>query len=177
MCGCSCSYNCNKLNRPCCKCDVRGTDAGNPLIECKRISMLKIATWINDENKKTHLAAYNQLDIDTIFFKLNYGGCKYGMFSAACPVEPLHAIEKGLFEKIIHILFNEEMTNRQRAGLDAAVRKLCYLSCQKGLSSGADKDFPRLLWLDGITTLSKLTGKDMVGIIFTVVSVSLTSEG
>jgi hypothetical protein len=30
----------------------------------------------------------------------SYGGCKYGVFSAACPVQTLHAMENGLIISI-----------------------------------------------------------------------------
>jgi hypothetical protein len=36
---------------------------------------------------------------------------------------------------------------------------------------------PRLLWKDGITSLSELTAKYKVGIMFTIVTVSLQDEG
>ncbi len=40
---------------------------------------------------------------------MGYGGCRYGIFSAACPVEALHAFENGLIPDALHILFDEEM--------------------------------------------------------------------
>ena len=45
------------------------------------------------------------------------------------------------------------------------------------MSSGSDKSFPRLLWKEGVTNLSELTASAKVGIMFTIVVISLTDDG
>ncbi len=61
--------------------------------------------------------------------------------------------------------------------LDSLVRCLTNLPRQRYASSGAEPLMPRLLWKDGITSLSELTAKYKVGIMFTIVTVSLQDEG
>ena len=38
----------------------------------------------------------NQYNIQTAWFDIDFGGCEYGIFSAACPIEGLHALENRL---------------------------------------------------------------------------------
>ena len=48
---------------------------------------------------------------------------------------------------------------------------------QRLASASTNKQMPRLLWNDGITNLTDVTANLKVGIMFTIVVVSLTSEG
>jgi hypothetical protein len=68
--------------------------------------------------------------------------------------------------------FVEEMTPKQ----NLPVGRLTYLPCQRYASSGAELLMPRLLWKDGITSLSELTAKYKVGIMLTIVSVLLQDK-
>ena len=45
------------------------------------------------------------------------GGCRFGIFSAAVPVEALHALENGSMPDAIQVLFTEEMTPAQLLSL------------------------------------------------------------
>jgi hypothetical protein len=89
----------------------------------------------------------------------------------------LHALENGLIAECVRILFDEEMTTKQKRRLDLLVRRLAYLPRQRYGSSGAEPLMPRLLWKDGITSLSEITAKYKVGIMFTIVTVSLQDKG
>jgi hypothetical protein len=89
----------------------------------------------------------------------------------------LHALENGLITDCVRILFEEEMTTKQKRQLNVLVRGLTRLPRQRFASSGAEPSMPCLLWKDGITSLSKLTAKYKVGIMFTIVTVSLQDEG
>ena len=57
------------------------------------------------------------------------------------------------------------------------MEKLTTLPRQNKISYGADKDMPRLLWKDGITNLTDLTASHKVGIMFTIVVMSLQDDG
>ena len=83
--------------------------------------------------------------------QVDYGGCPNGIFSAACPVKPLHALENGLRTTCLKIIFDEMLhSNSTKAQLDALVKALTTLPSQYYASSGAWKEMPRLLWKDGI---------------------------
>jgi hypothetical protein len=69
------------------------------------------------------------------------------------------------------------MTTKQKRELDFLVRRLANLPRQQFSSFGADPLMPGLLWKDGITSLSELTAKYKVSIMFPIVIVSLQDEG
>jgi hypothetical protein len=50
ICCTTCHYS-TKLHSSCCKCNVRGDKAGNPLIQCKKISMVRMMQLVK-ENKQ-----------------------------------------------------------------------------------------------------------------------------
>jgi hypothetical protein len=128
-------------------------------------------------NQHAILDSINQYNVHSAWFDVDYGGCRFGIFRAATPVEPLHALENGLITDCVRILFEEEMTTKQKRRLDFLVRGLAYLPRQRYVLSGAEPLMPRLLWKDGITSLSEITAKYKVGIMFTIVTVSLQDEG
>ena len=175
ICCTTCHYS-NKLNRLCRKCNVRGEDSGDPLVQCKRISMVKMMKLVQDDRQDI-LDQFNQYNVHNAWFDVSYGGCRFGIFSAACPIEPLHSIENGIIPDCLNILFKDEMRPAQKAELDSHVRRLTLLPRQRFASSGTEPCMPRLLWKDGITSLTDLSAKLKVGIMFTIVVVSLQEDG
>ena len=176
LCACAPVYS-NQLKRLCRKCDVRGCDAGNPHVVCNKIIQSDIQNLVQTSNHE-QLAQLNQYCVNNAWFDADFGGCKYGIFSAACPIEPLHAIENGLVPDCLKILFRENIKSASLlAELDCLARELTELPRQQFASSGSDKAMPRLLWKDGITSLTDLTASAKVGIMFTVVVIGLTRKG
>ena len=171
----SASYS-NTMKRMCRKCNVRGCDTGDPFIKCQRMSMIKVIELVR-RNRCDILKNINQYNVHSAWFDVDYGGCRFGIFSAATPVEPLHALENGLILDCVSILFSEEMSSRQKRDLDNLVRRLTILPRQRFASSGAEPLMPRLLWKDGVTSLTELSAKYKIGIMFTIVIVSLQDAG
>ena len=176
MCCTSATYR-NTLSRPCRKCNVKGSQLMDPLVNCKKISMEHIKDLIL-HGKSKELKALNQHNVFSMFFKLNYGGCKYGIFSACCPIEPLHALENGLFKNMSEVVFKEDLKPVGGARLDVLVQRLNLLPKQRYATSGGGiTDFPRLLWKHGVSKLTDLEAKYRVGVLFTIMVVALTEEG
>ena len=175
LCSCSPSYQ-TTLCRICLKCNIYGKDTGDPLVECQKINMSKVKELVNN-NDIEKLQALNQYNVDNAFFHVCFGGCPYGIFSAACPTEPLHALEIGIMKDSLSILINDILTNAPSAELDLLAQKMCKWPRQRYLSSGSDSGMPRLLWNHGISTLTHLSGKDRVGIMLTIIVISLTDDG
>jgi hypothetical protein len=175
MCCSSAGYS-NKMKRLCRKCNVRGSDSGDPFVKCRRMSMVKIKELV-ESNNVAALKAISQHNVYSAWFDVGYGGCRYGIFSAACPVEALHAFENGLIPDALHILFDEEMYPAQLRELDRLVIEISRGARQKYFTSGSNPEMPRLRWLDGITNLSDLEAKYKVGIMLTVVIITLTDDG
>ena len=175
ICCTTCHYS-NKLNRLCRKCNVRGDESGDPLVQCKKISMVKMIKLVQ-KNQQDILDKFNQYNVYNAWYDVSYGGCRFGIFSAACPIEPLHSLENGIIPDCLTILFKDEMRSSHKALLDVIVRRLTLLPRQRLASSGTEPNMPRLLWKDGVTSLTDLSAKLKVGIMFTIVVVSLTAEG
>ena len=58
-------------------------------------------------NENGKLKEMNQYNVQNAWFDINFGGYKYGIFSAACQVEVLHALGNGLITYCLEILFSE----------------------------------------------------------------------
>ena len=111
---------------------------------------LEIETHVHEcVDKVFHVLGGNRFDVD-------YGGCQYGIFSAACMVEALYALENGLIPDAIQVLFTAKMTPAQLGQLDQLAKNLSALDRQKDLCSGAEPLMPRLRWSDGISSLSDM---------------------
>ena len=111
----------NKINRFCWKCDVQGKDSGNPYIKCNNIKMKDIQKMVT-QNDTEQLKALNQYNVQNAWFDVDFGGCPYGIFSAACPVEPLHALENGLITECIKVLYYKIRSNGDLAELDRLMK-------------------------------------------------------
>ena len=176
LCGVTVAYG-NTLERPCRKCNVKGSQLGDPDVDCHRISMKKVAKWI-EEGKKKHLKKICQHPIRPAIFDLDYGGCRFGCFSAACCTEVLHAVDNGLIETSLRCLYNQDLSSKDgQRRLDGVTRILAHLPRQRNFSAGTDPGMPRLRWRDGITSLTNVSAVYKVGMMFTIVIVALTKEG
>ena len=77
----------------------------------------------------------------------------------------------------LKVLFAKIGSTASLAKLDDLAHELTKLPRQQSSSSGSDKSMPRLLWKDGITTLTDLTASCKVGIMFTIVVLLLLDTG
>ena len=175
LCCSSASYR-STLNRICRKCDVKGAQAGDAFAKCNRIAMSKIEALVRNKNKEK-LDEYNQYMVNNAWFKVSFGGCKFGIFTAACPVEPLHALKQGLISDCIKVLFDEVLKKTDKAQVDVVTRQLTKLPRQRFLSACSGNKYPRNLWNDGVTDLKFLSADQKVGILFTIVLLSVTTLG
>lgn len=175
ICACSPCYS-NKMQRLCRKCNVKGSDADDPYVKCRRMIMSRIQSLVvNNEFDK--LDQINQYHVHNAWFDVSYGGCKYGIFSAACPVEALHAMENGLVKQCLQVLFTDSLNKSARGRLDLLAQELYSWDRQHYLTAGTAMDMPRLLFKDGVTTITNITASTNVGIMFTIIVLSLTSKG
>lgn len=164
------------LARLCRKCNISGDESGNPLVKCKKMSMNKIKQYVTD-NEFELLKEISQNNVKCAWFECDFGGCKYGVFSAAMPIEALHAVEGGIFPMALKILYTIDLKPANCEKLDILIRRFCHLDRQKYMDSGGNKDMPRLLFKDGVSSLEKLSKSYIVGIMLSIVVVSLTDDG
>ena len=127
------------------------------------------------------LALHNTHDLDGLkhmcqrpfynaLFDIDCGGDPYGVFSMI-HTEGLHAIEQGLIPYMLEILFDSFPKAEQRT-LDHLIKGFLAYPRQHGY-----KQFPRLIWQDGVTTLTHLTADLKVGKIFAICCIASTLEG
>ncbi len=164
------------LNRICRKCNIPGKECTNLDYECKKISMDKIKKLVA-KGDRAKLDKYHQYCVSSIWYELNYGGCKFGIFSAANPTEWMHALDNGLIEYCLKILMKEKLKDKECVEMDKYVMALTQLSRQKLMSANSNSDYPRLMWKNGITKLSEVTADYKVGMLLTIIVVSLTRSG
>ena len=139
--------------------------------------MEKIKALVETQDIAT-LDRYNQYPVHTPFFDLDYGKCQFGIFSAACPVESLHSLDLGLIEHSLKLLFNAGLRSTEnKLKLDRLIAEWSNMSRQRHFTAGTCPTYPRLVWNEGVTKLTQLTGKDKYGIMVTVVLISLTTPG
>ena len=164
------------LARMCRKCNIPGKECTNLDFQCKKISMDKIKKLVAKADR-TRLAKYHQYCVSSIWYELNYGFCKFGIFSAANPTEWLHALDNGLIEYCLQVLIVDRLKPDYCVKLDDHVKAMTQMPRQKLMSANSNSDFPRLMWKTGITKLSDVTADYKVGMMFTVVVLSLTKYG
>ena len=93
------------------------------------------------------------------------------------PVEALHAVEIGLCKDMLHILFENDLKDFRKRELDSIAKQMCDWDKQYYMTSGSNKDMPRLLFKDGISSLKQISGTYTVGILLCVVILTLTDDG
>jgi hypothetical protein len=174
-CGSKIGYS-KDLARLCRQCNIAGDESGDPLVKCGKMSMVKIRQYVLD-GEVDILKAISQNNVYSAWFDVCFGGCPRGIFSAAMPVEALHALEAGLMRDVTLILYKVDLKSSICGQLDILVGALCYLDRQHFMSSGGTKTMPRMLFKDGVTSLANLPSSHVVGVLLTIVAVSLTDDG
>ena len=170
------NYNSKTINRLCRQCNVTGDDSGDPHHKCKKISMNIIKEYVSS-NQIHILKELNQHNVHLAWFDVDFGGCPYGVFSAAMPLESLHALEGGLIKNILQILFTQDLKPLGCANLDYLIIEMCTWPRQFYLCNGSNNLMPCLKFKDGVSSLSKISSRDMVGEMFDIFVISLTDKG
>ena len=111
------------------------------------------------------------------FFDVNYGASPYGIFFAACPPEGLHALEQGVFKHLLEEVLGVYLKPVQIALLDRVVQSWVTKDRQRLFRSANFAASPRLLFKDGISSLSNTPGCDRAGMVFALTIASLTRDG
>ena len=112
------------------------------------------------------------------WFDLDYGGNPEGIFTAACPPKPLLALENGIFLHMLKELFNVILNSKKIKGiLNVQVYKWNSYPTQHCMHSHNIDEYPRLLYISGISKITNITVEDKVGIIFCIIILSLQMQG
>ena len=155
--------------RLCRTCDVSTACAANVNIVCNRICVADIRQLYVRQDL-AELDALEQRPTYNCFYDIDCGKDPYGIFSMI-HTEGLHALEVGIMKYMVEILF-EDLSKPQQAHLDRMVKEMTTHPKQHSYCG-----FPRLLWSDGVSTLTFLTGDQRVGKLFAILLVAMTREG
>ena len=163
------SYRGPKCMRLCRTCDVTFNDAANTDIQCQRICVADVVATVASQDRQA-LRQMAQRPFFNSLYHIECGGDPYGVFSMI-HTEGLHALEMGLIPYMMDILM-AELPRASRELLDELVIDMFQNPRQHGYNQ-----MPRMLWQDGVTNLTHLTGDLKVGKMFAIVCVASTREG
>ena len=93
------------------------------------------------------------------------------------PVEALHSLEGGLIKDVLEILYKEDLKDSYCQKFDHLASRLCKLDKQYNFTQGSNKNMPRTLFNEGVTSLTKMSHSYYVGVMLTVLIVSMTDDG
>lgn len=164
--ACHISHMCNATpnnynNLHACSCELLVMDDIKALVEENKLELL------NNLLQATHWLA---------LYKIHYGGSPGRIFTAACPPEALHSLENGLIFHCLKEVSGEIITPIYQAMIDKVVQSFTTNSCQI-FAKGYMKKYPRLIFYNGISTLSDTSAGTKVGMMFALVLAALTTDG
>ena len=142
---------------------------------CHRLEMEDVRQLVEDQDFDI-LHSMMQLPHWNAFFPIEYGH-PYGIFTAACPPEGLHALENGLIKDVLNEIFRTILKPTFCARFDSVIQQWSRLPRQKYLRSTTTEDSLRLLFHNGITRVTETTAMEKVGMLFATCIAMLTFDG
>jgi hypothetical protein len=110
--------------------------------------------------------------VDNAFFRVNLGNNPRGIFGAT-PTDPMHAFEEGLIPYLLETLIDPVPDSAKRK-LDAIVQSLFSKSNNR---SSQRKDYPRISFSGGYSSLTQLSADEKVGKSFALAILAETEVG
>jgi len=163
------AYRGISCQRLCRTCDISTENASNTNITCNRIKVADVISLVATQDQAA-LRALAQRPFFNSLYHIDCANDPYGVFSMI-HTEGLHALEVGLIPYMMEILMLA-IQPRHRPRLDHLVKRLLKHPRQHGYD-----DMPRMLWQDGVTGITQLTGDLKVAKMFAICCVASTREG
>jgi hypothetical protein len=166
-CGSVVGYS-KQMARLCRQCNIAGDESGDPLVKCWNMCWMEKSRRYVASPRTTCILPGLIVTLEDVNW----------VFSAPpCPAEALHAVEGGICKDATAILFVEDLKDANCRLLDLQVKLLCAMDKQHYITLGSDKAMPHILFKDGVTNLAKLPTAHVIGILLTVVIITLTDKG
>ena len=128
--------------------------------QCVWVQMDNVMNAI-DSNEKEPLFCLSQHYIpDHAFRYIDFGSNSHGIF-AATPNDYLHGIKLGVIHYLLDVFLNQELNVAARLCLDQSLKQL-----SPHFKQGGSKQFPRLYFPNGVTSIKNCTADENVGIMF-----------
>ena len=165
LCGRYRAYNyrtCNRLSR---SCNITSEHLDNPHHQCKPIEWEPMHNLSKESTTdESVLKEISQHKLDNAFSRLDWGGCKYGIFGGT-PVDFMHVFKQGILKHCLG-LFMDSLTPTQKAKLDSMAAYLYKNYRQTGM-----RRYPRVDFSNGLTSLKQKTADEETGATFVVCAV------
>jgi hypothetical protein len=151
-------------------CLVAPCDATLTTEDCTWVEMDEMMEII-DEGDKEMLDSLSQQRIpEHAFRNMDFGANPHGIYGAT-PNDNLHGIKLGIMLHLFH-LFIDDLTPLVCLELNNALKAtLPYMK------QGANHQYPRLYFPNGITSLKNVTAEEVVGLLFVTYLLCLTNQG
>lgn len=108
--------------------------------------------------------------VDNAFFQVDFGSNQYGV-TAATASDMMHLFESGIIKRVLNE-FTTTMSTAVKADVDALIEKLFV-----PIRSSKKKDFPRMNFKGGATSLTMLSSHHWPGMTLSFLTMLLTPEG
>ena len=170
LCGRYLNYG-DKIQRLHRSCKCRPNDATDTQNKCEWVDhdeMMKII----ERGDKEELALYSQQHIPNhAFMHIDFGANRHGVFGAT-PNDVLHGIKLGIIQYILEIFLQDDMNNASTVFFDKALKDTL-----PHLKQGGNRQFPRLYFPNGISSLANTTADECLGILFISYLLCVTTQG
>lgn len=150
-------------------CDVSFEESDDPANRCAKRVKRDMVEVLDEQNPEV-LNSWSMHTHDNVFCKLDMGANSHGIWGST-PLDCTHAFRHGLVKYVLEI-FYDKLTVDGCCGLDEMVRQLHAKARQS-----AGKDYPRVTFTHGITSLTYMTHAEKVGILMVLVIILATVEG
>jgi len=157
-------------------CDATPAAYTSKVADCCKLLVMEEMKALCLNKEKDKLYELMQSQNWQAFYDIDYGGLPGGVFTAACPPEALHSLENGLVLHCLKELFESVLNVQAKASLDHLVQKWIEFPKQNCMKSYMAK-FPRMLYKDGLTTISERSRCTKMGILFSFVIAGPSAQG
>ena len=154
LCGRYGSHNCHSICRDC---DCTFEDSDNPYIQCSPLKSSSINALIENGNMDA-LKIISFHIHENAFNSVCFGGDEYGI-NGATPPELLHEFRQGVFDICLDGFYGI-CNGKAMAWIDTMCQTLSMHT-----SHQSDRKFPRTSFPKGITSLSKITAEEKMGLL------------
>ena len=166
LCGRYGSHNCHSICRDC---DCTFDDSDDPYIQCMPLKSSDINDLIENDNTDA-LKILSFHHHENAFNSVCFGGDEYGI-NGVTPPELLHEFRQGVFDTCLDGFYGI-CSGKAMAWIDSMSQKLSIHT-----SHQSDRKFPRTSFPKGITSLSKITAEEKIGVLLILFLSMYTKSG
>jgi hypothetical protein len=125
-----------------------------------------------DRGDNDELQSFSQQYIPNHAFRnIDFGANSHGIYGAT-PIDVLHGLKLGIIKYLLEVFLEEDLNPAARHSLNEALNETL-----PHLKQGGDRNFPRLYFPNGVTSLKNITAEEFLGILFVTYLLCITTQG